>query len=263
VLGEKGMASETVHYPPGVFTRLAAAEATHWWFRARNSILLWAFSKYVRGCSTFLEIGCGTGFVLEGLSREFPQLTLSGSEFFEDGLAVATRRVPTADFRKLDATKMDDVERYDCIGAFDVIEHIEDDEAVLLNLHRALRPGGFVMLTVPQHRWLWSIVDEHAQHWRRYSRRELLHKLEKAQFKPIYVSSFVSLLTPLMWLNRRKARDTQDFDIFAEFNIPRLLNVALESAMRFEILLLKMGVRFPIGGSLLVIAKKGEHPSVT
>jgi SAM-dependent methyltransferase len=250
------MTTETVHYPPEVFARLAAAEATHWWFRSRNAILLWAFSKYVQNCSSFLEIGCGTGFVLEGLNRAFPGLTLSGSEFFEEGLAFAKKRVPSADFRKLDATKMDDLETYDCIGAFDVIEHIEDDSVVLQNMHRALRPGGYIMLTVPQHRWLWSIVDEHSHHWRRYTREELVSKVTRARFETVYVSSFVSLLTPLMWLNRKKARFKQDFDVLAEFDIPRWLNAALESVIRLEVLMIKAGIRFPIGGSLVVIARK-------
>ena len=120
-----------VYYPSEVFFRLVVAEASHWWFRSRNRILNWTFSRFSRNCRGFLEIGCGTGFVLEGFSGAFPQLRLFGSEYFEEGRVFAKQRVPSASFRKLDATKMDDLEAYDCIGALDVIEHIEEDVVVL------------------------------------------------------------------------------------------------------------------------------------
>jgi len=256
VKGGLGMTKQAIYYPSEVFPGLAAAEATHWWFRARNKILKWAFSKFAGNCRDFLEIGCGTGFVLEGFSHAFPQLRLSGSEYFEEGLSFAKQRVPSADFRQIDATKMDDFELYDCIGAFDVIEHIEEDVVVLQNIHRALRSGGYLMLTVPQHRWLWSIVDEHSHHCRRYTRKDLVEKIRHAHFEPVFVSSFVSLLVPLMWLNRRKTELKADFDLLAEFHIPRWLNASLEWVMGIEFFLMRIGVRFPIGGSLLVVARK-------
>jgi SAM-dependent methyltransferase len=248
--------SEEVHYPVEAFPRLAAAEASHWWFRSRNRILIWAFGKYAPNCRDFLEIGCGTGFVLEGVSKAFPSLRLSGAEFYEEALSFAKQRVPMARFKRVDATKMDEHEEYDCIGAFDVVEHIEDDTAVLINLRRALRPGGTLMLTVPQHSWLWSIVDEHSGHFRRYTRDELLKKLKLAGLSVAYVSSFVSLLVPLMWLNRRRPKDQQTFDLQAEFKIPRWLNFILETIMRIEVYLIRAGFKFPVGGSLLVVARK-------
>lgn len=59
---------------------------------------------------------------------------------------------------------------FDLIGAFDVIEHIEEDEAALAAIHRALAPGGVAIIAVPQHPWLWSEADDVAHHARRYSR---------------------------------------------------------------------------------------------
>jgi 2-polyprenyl-3-methyl-5-hydroxy-6-metoxy-1,4-benzoquinol methylase len=64
-------------------------------------------------------------------------------------------------------------ETFDVIGEFDVLEHIEDEKAVLMAMHRALRPGGDIALTVPQHPRLWSGTDEAAHHKRRYERGEL------------------------------------------------------------------------------------------
>jgi SAM-dependent methyltransferase len=70
-------------------------------------------------------------------------------------------------------------DEFDTIGAFDVIEHIEDDVGAMREIYRALKPGGGFMIIVPQHMFLWSRVDDLAFHKRRYARRELTAKLEK------------------------------------------------------------------------------------
>ncbi|EJM53440.1 class I SAM-dependent methyltransferase [Pseudomonas sp. GM48] len=241
-------------FPSSSYGQLAQAESGHWWFRVRNMVVLWALTKKVKPFNSLLEIGCGTGYVLEGISRAWPKIELYGSEYFEEGLEHARKRVPAAQFRQLDATLLDEIDRYDVVGAFDVIEHIEQDETVLRNLARAIRPGGSLVLTVPQHRWLWSQVDEYACHVRRYSRAELVAKVQQAGLQVSYTSSFVSLLVPLMWLSRK--RTGKQHDPMSEFNIPRWLNSSLEAVMQFELLLLKTGVRFPVGGSLLLIATK-------
>jgi len=242
-------------FPIESFDQLAEAEAGHWWFRARNRLLLWVLQRKVKTFNRFLEIGCGTGFVLNGIRSAFPNAELAGSEYFEEGLVHARRRIPTATFTQLDACEMSEKECYDAIGAFDVIEHIERDELVLTNLFNALRPGGYLLLTVPQHQWLWSIVDEHACHVRRYSQTELKDKVLAAGLKPLYVTSFVSLLVPLMYLSRLRARQ-DNHDPMSEFKIPGWMNWVLEQVMRVEHLLLKLKIRFPIGGSLLMLARK-------
>jgi SAM-dependent methyltransferase len=150
---------------------------------------------------------------------------------------------------------MEDKECFDVIGAFDVIEHIKEDEKVLANLARAIVPGGALLITVPQHRWLWSATDDYACHVRRYTRDELILKVVRAGMEVEYVSSFVSLLLPLMWLSRLRAKK-EVVDPMSEFKIPSWLNAGLEGVMNFERLLLRIGVRFPVGGSLLLVARK-------
>ena len=249
------MKSDHRLYPVEAFDRLATAEANHWWFRSRNQVLLWVLRQRCGVIGSLLEVGCGTGFVLEAIRGAYPQAELFGSEFFDEGLTHARKRVPSATFTQLDARVMTDHNRYDAIGAFDVIEHIEEDEQVLANLTRALRQGGKLLLTVPQHRWLWSLTDEHACHVRRYSRGELVDKVKRAGLRVEYVTSFVSLLVPLMWLSRRR-KHTGEYDSMREFQISGWLNRILELVMRTELVLLKLGVRFPVGGSLLLLASK-------
>jgi len=242
-------------FPAHAFTELAKVEGNHWWFQGRNRILLWVMAQEQPLFRNFLEIGCGTGFVLEGVSHTFPEVELFGSEYFEEGLAHARQRVPSATFTQLDATLMDEVSRYDAIGAFDVIEHIQEDEKVLHNLARALVPNGRLFITVPQHRWLWSEADEYACHVRRYTKEELVKKIKQAGLKVDYSTSFVSLLIPLMWLSRLQAKKG-NYDPLDEFRIPGWLNRSLKAIMSIEFFMIKRGLRLPCGGSLLVVAKK-------
>ncbi len=249
------MRTASAPFPASAFANLAAAEAGHWWFSAPNRIILWVLRSRVRRFRRFLEVGCSTGFVLQGVRGAFPEAELAASEYFEEGLVHARRRVPDERFMQLDTRALDAIDAWDVIGAFDMLEHIAEDELVLRNLARALVPGGWMLVTVPQHPWLWSEVDVRACHVRRYTRSELLAKLRAAGLRVDYATSFVSLLVPLMWLSRRQ-RHEAGMPTRSEFAIPRWLNRALAAVMTLELWLLRLGVRFPVGGSLLVLAQK-------
>lgn len=133
------------------FADLAGLEAGHFWFRARNRLIIWALGTYCPDFRSFLEIGCGTGYVLSGIAQAYPGAQLHGSEIFTAGLNLAADRRPTINFMQMDARNIPFVDEFDAIGAFDVLEHIEEDEQVLVQMHDALRPGGVILLTVPQH----------------------------------------------------------------------------------------------------------------
>ncbi|MCS5706442.1 class I SAM-dependent methyltransferase [Synechococcus sp. FGCU-3] len=244
-------------FPSSAYAYLSLAEARHWWFQSRNNIIIWTLKSRVRlsSGSSLLEVGCGSGFVTSGISKAFPAVRLEATEYFEEGLVFARQRVPACIFKRLDATQMTEDGIYDCIGSFDVIEHIEADELVLSNFFRAIRRGGRLLLTVPQHPWLWSAADEYAHHVRRYTRSDLCNKVSRAGFRVEYCTSFVSLLLPLMALHRVSQRNN-DYNPDDEFRISPLLNSLLYLVMFVERLLLKLGLRFPAGGSLLLLAHK-------
>ena len=108
------------------------AEHQNFWFRSRNRIIRKLIARLSSGKPSFdfLEIGCGTGYVLKGLTG-LPNLKLEGAEIFLEGLKYTRNRVPGIDVMQLDATNMPFQSHYDAIGAFDVIEHIEQDELVM------------------------------------------------------------------------------------------------------------------------------------
>ena len=249
--------SSDAGFKDAYFAELVRLEASNFWFRARNRLLLWALERYFPGARSFLEIGCGTGYVLAGVGAACPAMRLSGSEISHAGLAHDAHRVPGASLFQMDARSIPFVEEFDVIGAFDVLEHIEADATVIDQMQRAVRPGGGILLTVPQHAFLWSRVDEYACHVRRYSAADLVRKVEASGFSVERQTSFVALLLPLMLASRlRPPRGPAESDPLSELRIGGALNALLEKVMDVERQTIRAGLNFPFGGSLMLIARK-------
>jgi SAM-dependent methyltransferase len=244
-------------FRPHIFAELADLEARNFWFRNRNRLIIWAIKRYFASAQNLLEIGCGTGFVLSGIERALPQLSLFGSEVYSAGLAVAAQRLQSATFFQMDARRIPFEKEFDVIGAFDVLEHIEEDEAVLDQMHQAVSPDGGIILTVPQHAFLWSRADEYACHIRRYKARDLKNKVTKAGFAIERVTSFVSCLLPAAMLSRFiQQKQKTEYDPMAELKISGVPNVILEGSLAIEQVFIRLGLNLPFGVSLMVIARR-------
>jgi SAM-dependent methyltransferase len=252
--------SDQAAFGVGAYPELAKAEPGHFWFRNRNRLIAWALGRYFPDARDFLEVGCGTGFVLAGLREAYPELSLRGGELYEEGLEVARARLPGVRLEQLDARRMSFDREFDVIGAFDVIEHIPEDGEALARIHRAVRPGGGILVTVPQHPWLWSRADEAGRHQRRYTRRELVSKLEAAGFEVVRVTSFVTLLLPALILSRlADRRRKRPYDPMDEFRLPGAVNGAMELLLRVETAAIRSGLSLPAGGSLLAVGRRPRH----
>ena len=189
--------AERSGYDASLFAYLAELEPRSFWFRARNRLIVSTIRRCFPDAQTLLEVGCGTGFVLAALRNALPNLRLTGGELFPEGLEIARQRLRDVELIELDATKPPP-RSFDVVGAFDVLEHIADDERALAGLFEATAPRGGAILLVPQHSWLWSSADEFAHHFRRYTRRELVSKLERVGFSVTLATSFVTTLLPAM-----------------------------------------------------------------
>lgn len=244
-------------YEPALYAALALLEAGNFWFRSRNALLIWALGHYFGQARSLLEIGCGTGFVLSGIGAALPALRLCGSEIYASALPFAAGRAPGAELMQADARQIPFAEEFDVVGAFDVIEHIADDAGVLRQLYRAAAPGAGLLLTVPQHPFLWGEYDVRAHHVRRYTARELRLKVRAAGFEVLRTTSFVSLLLPLLAVSRRRAaRPSARYDPLDDLRLGPRTNALLEKTLTAERALIRAGVSFPAGGSLLVIGRK-------
>jgi rRNA maturation protein Nop10 len=134
-----------------------------------------------------------------------------------------------------------------------VIEHLDDDTATLTTLRSAVKPGGGVFVTVPQHPALWSAVDEFSRHRRRYTRRELEAKLRTAGLEVLRMTSFASVVLPLLATSRRWPRR---FEPERELRISSAVNRVLLVLSAVERGIIATGCSLPMGGSLLAVARR-------
>jgi SAM-dependent methyltransferase len=244
-------------YDDELFRRLAEAELRSFWYRARARLIVDLVRKHFPQARDLLEVGSGSGGVLLALRKAFPELRLVGAEPSAEGLALARERLPDEiELVELDARAMPYRDAFDVVGAFDVLEHIEDDDAALAGLVQASRSGGGVILLVPQHPRLWSDMDRIARHVRRYRRAELRRKAETAGLDVEYVGSFVSALLPAMIGSRvLRSVSRRPYDPVAELE-PGPLNRVLESVLDGERKLIARGVSLPFGGTLILVGRR-------
>jgi SAM-dependent methyltransferase len=257
VLFAPELANADVGFEQSSFDHLPELEENSFWFEARNSLLVWAIRDYFPDARSLLEIGCGTGFVLAGLRVAFPDMRLVGSELSVRGLEIARQRLPDAELLQMDARRIPFDSEFDLVGAFDVIEHVDEDVLVLQQMAQAVKPGGGILITVPQHPRLWSPADEFSRHRRRYVRGELTSKLASAGIRLLRTTSFVSLLLPAIVASRVLERRRSRFDPVAEFRASGgRMGAALGAAMTAERILIRAGVSFAAGGSLLAVGRR-------
>lgn len=239
------------------FGVLVSIEPESFWFAARNALITWAIAKYFAGARRFLEIGCGTGFVLQAIRSAFPGMALSASEIDGRGLVHAARRVGGGAWLfQMDARRIPFADEFDAIGAFDVLEHVDEDLAVLREMRRAVKPGGGVVLTVPQHPELWSPADDAAHHKRRYRPRELAAKVREAGLEPVCDTSFMVALALAVLVKRGEKKEWRHEELVREHRHARPVRLALDAVLGAERALIRAGVRFPFGGSRLVVAMR-------
>ena len=258
------LTSERASYSAEHFEPLFAAEDRHFWFRSRNRCIA-AAAKLIPNAGAIhevLEHGCGTGFVLAELQRLFPNAQVTGADPFAEGLALARRRF-AGPLIQTDLIGAGFREQFDLIGLFDVLEHLDDDIAILRAIREQLRPSGRLLLTVPAHMALWSDYDLASGHRRRYSRFQLETQLVAAGFKIEYCTGFMFALQPLVYLRRRlhgvlnsrsKKAETANERIKSELEIHPILNRILALLLWPEPMWIARGWRLPGGTSILALA---------
>jgi SAM-dependent methyltransferase len=244
-------------FDPKFFDELSGLEAGYFWFVVRNELIVGLAQRFFPEARRLLEIGCGTGAVLRELAASRTWERLVGSELHPSGLAYARRRLPPeAEFVQMDARNIPGIGVFDLTGAFDVIEHIADDESVLRGLRAVTQPGGGIIVAVPQHPWLWSRADDAAHHQRRYRRGELEAKLLRNGFEILFSSSFTAVLLPLMAASRLiSGGKGQNEDVFHEFRLSRRVNDFFTAILRAEVRMTLAGWRWPAGGSRIVVGR--------
>lgn len=237
-------------------TDIAEAEERHFWFRGRRRLVVSTVQRSFPNAQHLLDVGCGTGFVLDGLRRVMPSMKLAGCDARIDALRIAQQKMRNIELFAADVGALPYSASFDVVTMLDVLEHVDDDRGALEALFNVLKPGGGLILTVPQHPWLWSEVDEFSRHRQRYVKSDLKAKVRAAGFEVIRCTSLFAVTLPLLVLARLRRRRARDFDPAAELRVPRAISATLGGLVAIERLLIRAGVSLPVGSSLLVIARR-------
>jgi len=246
------------HYHPTIHL----AEDDHWWFHSRTMALLAALDPLTQPDGLVLDIGSGAGNMVHHLSRYGRVIGVDNSLV---PLRIAWQRGYTS--LPADATALPFAnDSFSLVALLDIIEHCEDDLAVLKESWRVCAPSGHIVITTPAFSWLWSYNDILNQHQRRYTKAGLRSMLEQAGFTVLRLSYTYFLVFPaaagLLALRRILGAkpsiatpDEQDQYQVEMEPVPHLANVALTKVGDWEATLLR---RFdlPVGTALLAVAQK-------
>lgn len=193
-------ASSPLSYPEDGNASCFTLEDSSFWFRHRNRVIINAVRQYPPQ-GAILDIGGGNGFVAQALLAECFDVTVLEPGRIGAENARKNRKIPEVINASFEDVHFPDAS-LSAVGIFDVLEHIENDKGFLDLIFKALKPNGFVYLTVPAFPFLWSESDIDAGHFRRYTREDF-QTLIHSRYILRYFTYFFSVLTLPTFLFRR------------------------------------------------------------
>ncbi len=232
-------------------------EDSHWWFVGRRAILESFLSPIIQNLRskiqnpTILDVGCGTGANIEMLSHFG---NAEGVDVSDDALDFCRRKGLKVQKGLAETLPYED-EAFDLTTALDVIEHLDDDVAGLKEMYRVTRSGGYSLFFVPAFMWLWGVQDDISNHRIRYTRKQIVERIEKAGYtveRATYANwtFFPPILAGRVFMKLTGIKPESENNI----NVSALNGVfgKLFSAERFWL----KNFNFPIGVSIVVVARK-------
>lgn len=232
-------------------------EDSHWWYVGRRAILESFLQRIVssirnpQSAIRILDVGCGTGGNLEMLEKFG---AAEGVDVSDDALEFCKSKGLTVHKGLAEALPFED-ESFDVVTALDVVEHLDDDVAGLEEMHRVTKTGGKTLIFVPAFMWLWGVQDDVSNHRIRYTKKQIVERLEKAGFeleRATYanITFFAPILggRTLMKITGIKPESENNVNVSA-------LNGVFGKIFASEKLWLK-NFNFPFGVSIVAVAKK-------
>lgn len=229
-------------------------EETHWWFVARRAITRHILDRLnLHKNSKILELGCGSGGNLPMLAQYGEVFACEMNDMVREHSA--KRNIATVAYGKLPDEIPFTGQKFDLIAMFDVLEHIEDDRAVLDAVNGRLSQDGVLLITVPAFQFLFSKHDRLHHHFRRYSKNELKEKVTAAGFKIERVNYWNFFLFPAVFIRMLGLFNyNKNLPLGSKIPSPAINRFLgkLVSAERFLI----PAMPLPFGVSLIMVARK-------
>lgn len=242
------------------FEEMLSVQDSHWWFKGKRKVIQ-TLLKRLQICrqkesARILEIGCGTGGNLKLLSQYGKVKALE----LDDYARAQTTTLPDVEVLKgwlpdgMDAVEH---ETFDLICMFDVLEHVQDDDASLAEVRNFLKPNAKLFITVPAYQWMFSVHDARLGHFRRYNKTQLCKQCLRAGYKVSYAGYMNMLALPLM-LGARLFDRLWDVSEPSGMKTPvGIVNFLLYALFFIESLWIPY-IHTPCGGSVVVVAERDE-----
>ena len=238
------------------YQRLREYSRSYWWHVGKRALLRSVLDQGVpRDASRpAVDIGCGAGDSFEMLAPfgRFVGSEVTG-ELWEPGMERPPRPVFLAEGGRLPFAD-------GSLGLctfFDVLEHVEEEDAFLTEVRRVLRPGGFALVSVPAYMFLWSDHDVSLHHHRRYVRGTLKGALTRNGLRVLRCTYGFAGILPAVTVYRvlgrwlRAAGDPSSSYV----RTPEPLNRLLIAWLRAEAWWLRRA-DLPFGTSVIALAKR-------
>ena len=205
-------------YEEATFDVLRQMQGRHFWYQGRHRFLIRALKEELRHwprvtslCAVDLGGGCGgwISYLASRCGSGFNELALADSSL--RALEFAGLVIPESVSRyQIDLYSLGWENKWDVAFLLDVLEHLPEDARVLQEIQRALRPGGLLFVTAPALKLFWSYNDEIVHHLRRYEQKDFLRLGTESGLVLKKSRYFMFLLSPLLWLSRRKRLDRKE-----------------------------------------------------
>ncbi len=238
---------------PVLYEEMFRMEQHYWWHRGKRYFIHRLLRRFLQGAKGRLLIpGVGTGYL---------QMELQG-RYEVVGLDFSAQALSFCKSRGCEKLALADLEQglpfapdsFDGILAFDVLEHLEQDDRFLCECFRVLRPGAFLLVGVPAFPAMWSLWDEMLHHKRRYLRRGLSRQISGHRFDLVYANYYNMLSYPPAFVIRKLKKHLGCSS--SEFvRLPEPANKMMTAVFQAE-LAASLRIPLPFGLSCAAVGRK-------
>ena len=241
-------------------------EQNSFWFIHRNKVILEAVKRFSTN-NKFVEVGGGNGFVSSFLINNgydvwFVEPSINGC------INARKRGVKNVFCSFIEDLNEDSGSKSVNFGFFDVVEHVDDVSKLYNGVVSKMDNDSRIYITVPAYNFLWSYADDIAGHFRRYTTNSCVEELDQFGLEVEYSSYFFSFLTIFQFIFRsipyrlnwfkNKSHNEQIEKSFEDHRKGKLVTNIVLMFFYFERMMIRLGLRFPFGSSLLIVAKKKQ-----